>query len=288
MRENKMDKASIKWKLWIFGSLIIVFGIALSSLFMLSNEGFYFFGWLNHYVVGFLVLGLILLVFGFLLTITCLDQCDASKNNSHNTTKRRIVLIAVSIFFLILIGYLMAVDYEWTVKALVIEDFDQIFAFYHEFTLTSHSAMFATLLIFGIFVLPFTISETGVLDEQPISQAEDLEKGQSIEEAEDQVDRLASLLKKRFGPIKKIRNYISSIGLTLIIVGGCLIGLPHFFFIDSPKIWNPETGEWLRKNYQGFIRGQLFLIGIILLIVGVLLIRHYLRSSRHTSDQEKR
>jgi hypothetical protein len=283
-----MEKAPVKRKLWIIGSLIIVFGITLSSLFMLSNERLYFFGWLNHYVVGFLVLGLILLVFGFLLTITCLDQCGASKNKPYNATKRRIVLIVVATFFLLLIGYLMAVDYEWTVKALVIEDFDQIFAFYHEFTLTSHSAMFATLLIFGIFVLPFTINETGVLDERAISQAEDLEMGQSLEEAEDQVDRLASFLKKRFCPIKKIRNYISPIGLTLIIVGGCLIGLPHFFFIDSPRIWNPETGEWLRKNYQGFIRGQLFVIGIILLIIGVILIRHYMRSSRHTSDQEKR
>lgn len=283
-----MDKAFIKEKLWIIGSLIIVFGIIFSSLFMLSNEELYFFGQLNQYVVGFLILGLIMLVFGFLFTITCLHQCMTSKNKAYNKTKRRIVLITVTLFFLILIGYLMAVDHEWTVKALIIEDFDQIFAFYPEFTLTSQSAMFATLLAFGIFVLPFAISETGFLDDQPSSQLEDLEKeGQSIEEAEDQVDRLASFLKKRFGPIKKIKNYLLPIGLTLTILGGCLIGLPHFFLIDSPKILDPETGGLFRKDYKGFIRGQLLLIGILLLVIGVILIRQYIHRSRHTADQEK-
>jgi hypothetical protein len=282
-----MDKASIKEKLWIVGLLMIVFGMILSSFFMLSNEELYFFGQLNQYAVGFLILGLILLVFGFLFAITCLHQYEASENKAYNTTKRRVVLIVVALFFLILIGYLMSVDYEWTVKALIIEDFDQIFAFYPQFTLTSYSAMFATLLIFGIFVLPFVISETGFLDDQPASQLEDSEKeGQSIEEAEDQVDRLASFLKKRFGSIKKIRNYLLPIGIALTIVGGCLIGLPHFFLIDSPKILDPETGEWFRKDYKGFIRGQLLLIGILLLVIGLVLIRHYIRRNRHSTDKE--
>jgi hypothetical protein len=284
-----VNKAFIKENLWKIGILIIVVGIFLVGLFIWSNENFYLFGYffgdLNQYAVGFLITGEIALLFGFLLTIICLDRYEELEIKTDNTTKIRVVLTAVTILCLILIGYLMATDYEWTIRAFIIEDFDQIFAFYGTFTLSSYSAMFATLLTFGIFVLPFVINESGILDDHPNKQLEDLEEeGQSIEKAEEQLDRFAGFLKRRFGPIKKIKNYTLPIGITLTILGSCFIGLPHFFLIDSPQIFDPKTEELFRKDYKGFIRGQLLLIGLLFLVIGLILIIHYIRARIVTSE----
>ena len=81
----------------------------------------------------------------------------------ESKTKIRIAVTSVTILFLILIGYLMYLnyldyEYEWTVEALTIGSFD----FFGTFTFTSYNALFATLLIFGIFVLPFVINESGI------------------------------------------------------------------------------------------------------------------------------
>jgi len=203
----------------------------------------------------------------------------------ENKTKIRIALTSVTVLFLILIGYLMITDYRWTVEALIVGSF----AFFGTFTISSNTALFVTLLIFGIFVLPFVINELGILDDstdEPLDNF-DMEKGQSIEEAEEQVDRLFGFLKSRFGSIKKIRNYPLPIGIMSAILGSCLMILPSFFLIDSKPIWILETEEWFVKEYYGFIRGQLLLIGILLLVIDIILIRLYIRRRRHLADKEK-
>ena len=183
-------------------------------------------------------------------------------------TKKRIVLTLVSIPFLILIGYLLylsSIDYiyEWTVEALIIGSF----AFFDTFTFTKNNVLFVTLLTFGIFVLPFVIKESGILDNYTDEPPDaDVEGGHTIEEAEESFDRFAGFLKSRFDPINKIKNYALPIGITLAILGGCLITLPSIFLIDSEPIFTPETEEWLLKDY-GFIRGQLLLIGVTFLII---------------------
>ena len=267
-----------KEKLWIIGSLIIILSIFLLSVFMLSNEDLYFFSELSDYSGSFLIWGLIVLFFGFLFTIICLDQYEEAEAKWDNTTKIRIVLIIVTAIYLILIGYLMYVNDEWEFKALIIEEFDQIFAFYPTFILTSYDIMFATLVTFGIFVLPFVINELGFLDDYPDEQIEDLgEEGQTIEKTEDRFDKSAGFLKRRFGIIKKIKNYTLPIGITLTVFGSCFIGLPYFFLIDSQRIPHHETGDLFREVYYGYIRGQLFLIGILLIIIGIILIRLHFR-----------
>jgi hypothetical protein len=94
-------------------------------------------------------------------------------------------------------------------------------------------------------------------------------------------------LKSRFGSIKKIRNYSLPIGITSAILGSCFIGLPQFFLIDSPQIWNPKTETWNVEKYYGFIRGQLLLIGILLLVIGLVLIIRYIRRNPHSTIKEK-
>jgi hypothetical protein len=202
----------------------------------------------------------------------------------ESKTKIRIILASVTVLFLILIGYLMITDYRWTVEALIVGSF----AFFGTFTFTSYNALFVTLLSFGILVLPFVINELGILDdyhdEPPDS---DVEKGQSIKEAEEQVDRLFGFLKSRFGSIKKIRNYPLPIGILSAILGGCLMTLPSFYLTDSELIWIPETEEWFVREYYGFIRGHLLLIGILLLVIGLILIIRYIRRNSQSTIKEK-
>ena len=282
-----MNKYSIKEKLWIIGGLIIILGGSLIGLFMLSTEELYFFSDLNQYAVGFLITGLIASIFGFLFSLICLDRCKEAEIKQDNTTKIRVMLTAVTILYLILIGYLMTIDYEWTVQPLIIEYFDPSLGFHYGFTISSYSALFATLLIWGIFVLPFVIAETGFLDDSPDEQAHNLEEeGYTTEEAEETFDRFVAFLKRRLGPMKKIKNYTLPIAMAFTILGSCLVGLPSFVFIDGPLTLDPKTETWFIKDYKGFIRGQLFLIGILLLVIGLILIIYYIRRRRHSVGKE--
>jgi len=270
-------------KLWIIGVLIIVFGGFLIGLFMLSNEGFPYFSDLITYTIGFLITGLIASIFGFLFTINCLDRREKAETKADNTTKIRILLITMTILYLIPIGYLMSIDCEWTVRALIIGSL----GFYGTFTITSYSALFATLLTFGIFVLPFVINESGILDHYPDEQPADIEmEGQTFEDAEDSFDRFAAFLKRRLSPIKKIKNYALPIGIPLTILGSCLVGLPHFLFIDGPWTYDPKAEIWFIKDYRGYIRGQFLLIGLLFLAVGLILVIHHIRHRRNSADKE--
>jgi hypothetical protein len=198
-------------------------------------------------------------------------------------TKIRIALASVSVLFLILIGYLMVVDYVWTVEALIIGSF----AFFGTFTISDNTALFVTMLIFGIFVLPFIFYESGFLDDSTDEQPDNFgETGQSIMEAEEQVDRLIGFLKSRFGSINKVRNYSLFIGITSTIIGCGLSTLPSFFLTDSELIWIHKTEEWFVREYYGFIRGHLLLIGILLLLIGLILIIRHIRRNPHSTGNK--
>jgi hypothetical protein len=272
-----------KEKLWIIGLLIFVFGIFLLSLFFLSNEESYFFSDSSHFAGGFLIAGSIVLFLGFLFTIICLNYYEGTDSKIGNTIKIRVFLTIVTTTYLVLIGYLMFFNHEpWEFKALIIEDFDQIFAFYPNFSITSYDVIFATLIVFGIFVLPFVINELGLLDSYPDKQLEDLiAEGQKSEKVKNHTDRSAVFLKRRFDTIKKIKNYILPMGVTITTLGCCFMVLPYFFFKDSPQIPDVKTGELFRETYQGLLRGQFFLMGILFLVIGIFFIRSYLRYRRH-------
>jgi hypothetical protein len=268
VRENNVTKASAK--LGITGALMIVFGAVLFGLFVLSNKGVYFFSNLAPYTIGFFITSLIASTLGFLLISPKLDR-----KTTDNVTKSRAVLSLVSVLYLILIGYIMSIDQEWTIQPLIIGDF----AFYYEFTVSSYSAFFATLLTFGILVLPFILAETGVLDESPDEQPKELEAEQSF-------DRFTVYLKRRFGAIQKIKNYTLPIAVTFLILGSCLTGLPYFMIKDGPLTWDPKTEIWFIKDYKGYIRGQLLLAGILFLAIGLVLILLLRRSKKQAKKGE--
>ena len=272
-----------KEKLWIIGLLIFVFGIFLLSLFFLSNEELYFFSETSQFAGGFLIGGSIVLFLGFLFTIIGLNYYEETDSKIGNIIKIRVVLTIVTAIYLVLIGYLIYFDHEpWEFKALIIEDFDQIFAFYPKFSLTSYDVIFATLIVFGIFILPFVINELGFLDSYPDEHLEDLvEEGQSSKKAENQTDRSAASFKRRFDVIKKIKNYTLTIGVTITTLGCCFMVLPYFFLGDSPKVPDAKTGELFRETYQGLLRGQFFLVGILFLVIGIFFIISYLRRQQH-------
>ena len=236
-------------------------------------------------------MGFIFLFFGFILTIICLDQYEESEIKQDNTTKIRVVLTVVTILHLILIGYLMSIDHEWTVLPLITDD--QSFAFYYGFSISSNGVFFVSLFLFGIFVLPFIFAETGFLDDSPNEQVHNLEEeGYTIEETEESFDRFVAFLKNRFVPLKRIKkfknytlqikNYTLPLAITFTILGSFLVILPSFIFIDGPRVRIHETGKFFTKYYRGFLRGQLLFIGI-LLIVGFTLIIHYIRR-RHSEN----
>jgi len=267
-----VNKATIIEKLWIIGALMIVVGAFFIGLFLLSSEEVSFMSGLNSYTIGFLITGLIASIFGFLFTIICIDRCEEAEIKQDNTTKIRLALIAMTILFLILIGYLMSIDYEWTVEALIIEFIGPSFAFHYGFTISSYSAFFATLFIFGIFILPFVIVETGFLDDSPDEQVHNLKEDSTINKTEDTFYRFIGFLKKRLSPMKKIKNYTLPIAMAFVILGSCLAGIPYFLLKDGPETWDIKEAKWFIKDYKGYMRGQLLLIGILLIIIGLTLI----------------
>jgi hypothetical protein len=266
-------------KLWAIGVLLIVFGGSLFVSFVLSNEGIYYFSVLSDYSIGFFITGLITSIFGFLLSIASLDSSKSQIKT--NTTRIRIVFAATIILYLFLIAYLIYTDQEWTVKALIIHSFKPSFGFYETFTWSSYSVLFGTLIIFGVFILPFAVNELEILNHHPDVPFSDYgERGQTLESAENSVTRLTLYLKKK--GLGRIKALILPVGLSLTIIGSCLMGLPHFLFIDGPWTFDPKVEVWYIEDYKGFIRGKLLLIGVILLVVGILFILVYIRHRRNS------
>jgi len=277
-----------KENLWLIGVLLIVVGFFSTSLFLLGSEEIHFMSDLIPYTAGFLITGLIAPFFGFIFTLFCLNLYDKADIKPDNTSKIRVVLIAVSILYLTLIGYLMSIDFEWTVQPLIIDLIEPSYALYYEFTISSYGVFVATLFMFGFFVLPFVIAETGFLGDSADEQNHNLEEdGFNIDEAEEAFDRFAAFIKSRIGTIKKItivKNYTLPIAITFSILGSCLVGLPYFLFIDGEPIEDPKTGiEYI--PYKGYIRGQLLLIGLLFLAISLILIIQYKR--RRTNSGNK-
>ena len=277
-----------KENLWQIGVLLIVVGSFFVSLFVLSSEEIHFMSDLIPYTSGFLITGIIASFFGFLFTLVCLDRYDKAGIKPDNTTKIVVLLIAVSILYLTLIGYLMSINVEWTVQSLILELTDPSYGLYYEFTISSHGMFVVTLFMFGFFILPFIITETGFLDDSLNEQNHDLgEDGYNLKNAEEAFDRFGAFLKSRIETIKKIaiiKNYTLPIAITFSILGSCLVGLPRFLFIDGELTLNPET-ETYYIPYKGYIRGQLLLIGLLFLVIALILIIQYKR--RHSNSEKK-
>lgn len=268
-----MKKNLKKERPWIIGSLLIIVGAFLIVLFLLSNEKFFFLSLFFPYSLGFFITGLVTITLGFVLTIIYSysdEELDAYR------TEVRAHLITVTVIYLISIGYLMYVaNIEWEIQALIIQIFDQTYAFYSGFVVSSYQIFFPTLLLFGIFILPVIIVETGFLDDSPSKLIN--EKNNEISQKRElklTLNRLVNWIRNTTDSIKK---YEFTIGSTFTIFGGLLIILPYFLLLDSPLKVDPLTDLEYHEVYYGFNRGQLLLIGLFFLIVGLILLFYYIR-----------
>lgn len=246
----------------------------------------------KNFIAGFLLSGFISLFLGFIFTITFLytlpEESDIKK---PNTIRVKIILITIIIVYFILLGYFLSVnplslDSKWTIKSLIIEKIAGIpiepsYAFYPEITLTSTNLLYATLIILGIVVLPVTIAELGFLD---FSNKQYDDANEQPIEGEETYDRFVSFLKnhlnsvnvlKKAKNIKRIKDYSLQFAITNVIVGVCFILLPPFLIKDGPVAYEIRKGVWWTKAYMGVARGQLLLLGVLLIVITIILLKKY-------------
>lgn len=278
-----MKKTPEKERLWIIGSLLIIIGTFLIVLFLLSNEKFFFLSLFFPYSLGFFILGITTLTLGFVIITIYAYNDEEIDPNTVNRTKIRAVLITVIVIYLISIVYLMDVNIEWEIQALIIQIFDQTYAFYPGFIVSSYQIFFETLVMFGIFILPTIIVEAGFLDDSPNKHFSEQNNGvYQKRELNITSNPLSNLTKNLTGTIKK---YEFPIGLTFTIFGYLLIVLPYFFLIDSPLKLDSTTNLYYHEIYYGFSRGQFLLLGLFSLIIGLILFFYY-KHSRHSMKLE--
>jgi hypothetical protein len=98
------------------------------------------------------------------------------------------------------------------------------------------------------------------------------ENDRNVKEKKNYSNRFVGFVESGFTSIK---NYILPVGFILLIMGGCFLVLPSRFLIDSYPDFLLETGFVFIENYYGLIRGQLLLIGIPILVLGLSLIIRY-------------
>jgi hypothetical protein len=99
------------------------------------------------------------------------------------------------------------------------------------------------------------------------------ENDRNVKEKKNYSNRFVGFVKSGFTSIK---NYILPVGFILLIMGGCFMVFPSRFLIDSYPDFLLETGFVFIENYYGLIRGQLLLVGIPILVLGLSLIIRYL------------
>jgi hypothetical protein len=323
---NKEDR-------WTIGLLFIGLGGILLFIFLLCSERFEFLITLSNpsiynpqgfspvtnlinYTPFFLISGLITPIIGFLFNMILLYQNKDLKVNPEIKSKIRITLIIVSFLYIAIIGYLMTINYEWETDPLIIHLYDYlswfnhpphlsyplypVYAFYQGFIITSFYAFFSSVLLFGIFILPFIIAETGILDNISDEQTNNLRQDNEVQKAEDQFERFSGFIKRNLSSLMKMK-YFKIIMIFLIVFGLCLSILPFFFVSDGPWVHqdydiseqityskfpfyleDPEAPlvGWFVEDYRGYLRGQLLLIGFALVLLGIILIIYHVYRKR--------
>jgi hypothetical protein len=278
-----VNKAWINDNLFKIGELLIVAAAVFIGLFLVANIAD-----LTVFVPfagGFAIAGFISLVFGFILTVI---DAYVLEPETDLTKRNRNILIAVTALYLILLGYSISTNSEWTIRPLIIENIAGIaiqpsYAFYPEIIVTTNTVFYATMLTFGVLVLPFILAETGLLDDKTDKITQYYEQGQTLEDAEKTFNRFTVFLKKKIGPrdnlkntrtIRMLKKLTVPATAAFAFVGSCLIVLPYFLVKDGPLTIDQQGVEYI-KDYVGVLRGQLLLLGILFLIIAVVLIVIY-------------
>ena len=274
-----MNEALIKDNLFRIGELLIVASAFFIGSFLATNlaEIAIF----ASFVGGFAIAGFFSLFFGFTLTII---DAYFLEPETDLTKRNRNILMAVTTLCLILLGYSISTNSEWTIRPLIIENIAGVtiqpsYAFYPEIIVSSNTLFYATMLTFGIVVFPFILAETGLLDDKTVEIAQDYEQGQTLENAEKTFDRFTVFLKRKIGPrdnlkdtntVRILKKLTAPVAAGFAVVGACLVVLPYFLVKDGPLTVDPQGVEYI-KDYMGVLRGQLLLLGILFLVVAVVL-----------------
>ena len=277
--ESNVNKAWIKDNLFRIGELLIVASAVFIGLFLATNlaEIAVF----VSFAGGFAIASFFSLFFGFTLTII---DAYFLEPETDMTKRNRNILTAVTALFLILLGYSISTNSEWTIRPLIIENIAGItiqpsYAFYAEIIVSSNTLFYATMLTFGILVLPFILAEAGLLDDKTDKTTQDYEQGQTLEDAEKTFDRFTVFLKRKVGPrgnlkdtrtVRILKKLTAPIAVAFAVVGAFLVVLPYFLVEDGPPTVDPQGVEYI-KDYMGVLRGQLLLLGILFLVVAVVL-----------------
>lgn len=305
-----MNKTAKKERHWTIGCLLIFIGAFLTVLFFFSVGNFIFFDLLSYfsldffitrlvaqifhfklttiydllssYSLGFFILGLVTLFFGCLLSIIHVYNNEELDSLTDNRNKVKAILIIVIVFYLNSLGHLINVNTEWNIQALIIQIFDQSYAFYPGFIVSSYQIFFPTLLLFGILILPAFIIEIGFLDDSSSKQVNEKDK-EIYQKKQSNMTfyRFLSFIRTLTDSIKK---YQFPIGLTFTVFGSFLIILPYFLLIDIQKMDSRTHVEYY-EPYYGFVRGQLLLIGLFFFIIGLIIILYYYRNRNLINQQ---
>ena len=275
-----MNKAWITDNLFKIGELLIIASAVFIGLFLTINiaeiEVFV------AYAGGFAIAGFISLVLGFTFTII---DAYVLEPEADMTKRNRNIQTAVTALYMILVGYSISTNSEWTIRSLIIENIAGLtikpsYAFYPEIIISSNTIFYAAMLTFGVLVLPFILAEAGLLEDRTEKNSQDYEQGQTLEDAEKTFDRFTAFLKRKIGPgnnlkntrtIKLLKKLTLPAASAFALFGCCLIVLPYFLVKDGPLSVDAKGVEFI-KDYMGVLRGQLLILGILLLIVAFVLI----------------
>ena len=275
-----MNKTWITDNLFKIGELLIAASAVFIGLFLATSiveiAAFV------PFAGGFAIAGFISLVLGFTFTII---DAYVLEPEADMTKRNRNILTAVTALYMILVGYSISTNSEWTIRPLIIENIAGItiqpsYAFYPEIIISSNTIFYAAMLTFGVLVLPFILAEAGLLDDKTEKNSQDYEQGQTLEDAEKTFDRFTAFLKRKIGPrdnlkntrtIRLLKKLILPAASAFAIVGCCLIVLPYFLVKDGPPTVDAKGVEFI-KDYMGVLRGQLLLLGILFLIIAIVLI----------------
>jgi len=105
--------------------------------------------------------------------------------------------------------------------------------------------------------------------------------GQTVEEAEESLDRFIEYTNRR---IDYVNKHTLSIGIPLTIIGISL--LAPLYIIGSEGCYWYEWQKEIARNFPPF-RTPLLLIGIPFLIIGLVLIGLYIRRHLYSAGKEK-
>ena len=240
--------------------------------YMLELNSFYF----NIRFFGFLSVGFLFSLIGILIIfpkILTKQKKYLYINKFEFNTKKSLSVVLLALLFLFLFGYLLYLnylDFEWMLNGWN-------FGGFNFFNSTSDGILFSSMLTSIIVFIPLFICKIGFLDSYADKSQTVI--GKDVLKIKDKrsYNRFIEFLKREFVAINK---YMLPFGFILLIIGGFLMTIPSRFLIDSYPDFLLENGDIFIENYYGLIRGQLLLIGMPLLVLGLTLIIRYVLEAK--------